>query len=352
MQKRLEVGILGATGSVGQKLVRLLDEHPWFEIGAVAASERSVGRRYADAVHWLEPVSIPPAVADLEVVAATPPLDVDLVFSALGTAPARETEPAFARAGIPVVSNAGAYRMAERVPLLIPEVNPDHTALVRAQEHDASGRGFIVTNPNCSTTGLVCALKPLADAFGLETVHCTTLQAVSGAGYPGVASLDVLGNVVPFIRNEEEKLESEPQKILGQVAGDHVAPADFTVSATATRVPVIDGHLVSASLRLGRRAAVPEVIEALRSWRSPLVELGLPSAPDALVAVLDDEAAPQPRLHAGLGGGMTVSVGRVRTCPLGDVRLLALVHNTLRGAAGGALINAELLVQQGLVTAR
>ncbi|RMH18330.1 MAG: aspartate-semialdehyde dehydrogenase [Acidobacteria bacterium] len=350
VEKRLRAAVLGATGSVGQKLVTLLDRHPFFEVTVLAASPRSAGKPYRQAVHWLDGAPIPEAVAELEVVEVAPDLDCDVAFSALGSGVARQVEPALAAAGVAVVSNASAFRMAADVPLLVPEVNPDHAELVRGQRYDPRGRGFIVTNPNCSTTGLVCALKPLDDAFGVEAVHVTTLQAVSGAGYPGVSSLDVLGNVVPFIPGEEEKLEAEPRKILGRLGSDRILPAGLTVSAQATRVPVVDGHLLAVSVKLRRPPPSPDAAaEALRRYRSPLAGLALPSAPQRLLEVLDGDGGPQPRLHAGAGAGMTVTAGRLRPCPLLDLRLMVLVHNTLRGAAGGAVLNAELLAAKGLL---
>ena len=346
---KLAVGILGATGAVGQKLVAMLAGHPWFEVTALAASERSAGRRYRDAVHWLEPVALPEGAGDLVVQRVAPPLSCDLVLSALDAATAREAEPAFAAAGTPVVSNASAFRMHPRVPLVIPEVNPDHLDLVATQEY---GGGFIVTNPNCSTVGLAAALKPLDDAFGVEAAQVTTLQAVSGAGYPGVPALDILGNVIPCIDGEEAKLETEPGKLLGKLAGGSIEPAPVRISAQTTRVPVVDGHLLTVSVRLGTRAGAAEARRALAEYRSPIADLSLPSAPARFLAVLDGDAAPQPRLHAWLGGGMTVAVGRVRPCPVLDVRFVVLVHNTVRGAAGAAILNAELLVARGLVGCR
>ena len=346
---KLAVGILGATGAVGQKLVSMLAAHPWFEVTALAASERSAGRRYRDAVHWLEPVALPEGAGDLVVQRVSPPLPCDLVLSALDAVTAREAEPAFAAAGTPVVSNASAFRMHPRVPLVIPEVNPDHLDLVAAQEY---GGGFIVTNPNCSTVGLAAALKPLDDAFGVEAAQVTTLQAVSGAGYPGVPALDILGNVIPCIDGEEDKLETEPGKLLGKLAGGSIEPAPVRISAQTTRVPVVDGHLLTVSVRLGTRAGAAEARRALAEYRSPIADLSLPSAPARFLAVLDGDAAPQPRLHAWLGGGMTVAVGRVRPCPVLDVRFVVLVHNTVRGAAGAAILNAELLVARGLVGCR
>jgi aspartate-semialdehyde dehydrogenase len=341
---RLRAAILGATGAVGQRFVSLLAAHPWFEVGALLASERSAGRPYREAVRWLEPHPIPAEVAELPVLGPEATPDCDLAFSGLDSAAAVTIEPRLARAGLPVVSNAGAWRMAPDVPLLIPEVNAEHLDWVRRQSY---GSGYIVTNPNCSAVGLVLALKPLYDAFGLETVHVTTLQAISGAGYPGVPSLDILGNVVPWIQNEEEKLETEPGKILGRHVGDAFEPARFRISAQTNRVPVLDGHLLSISVRLGESARLEAVRGAFEGFGQPLAPWQLPSAPARAVAYLEGPDHPQPRLHAGAGGGMTVSIGRLRPCPVGDFRFVALVHNTLRGAAGGALLNAELLWRRG-----
>lgn len=347
--RKLRVGILGATGAVGQKLVTLLDGHPWLEVTSVAASQRSTGRTYGEAVHWLEATPLPAEIAALPVVAAEPPLECDLVISALDAGAAREIEPAFATAGYPVFSNASAHRMRPDVPLLVPEVNADHLRLV---ERQTTAPGFIVTNPNCSTVGLVLALKPLADAFGLDAVQVTTMQAASGAGYPGVPALDILGNVVPHIPGEEAKLEGEPRKILGALAGGHVAEHPMTISAQANRVPVLDGHLLSVSVHPSRPAEVDDVRAALASFTSPLAGLGLPSAPERPVALLAAPEVPQPRRHAALGGGMVVHVGCVRACPVLGVRFVALVHNTIRGAAGAAILNAELAIREGLVAPR
>jgi len=346
---RLKVGILGATGAVGQKLVARLAHHPWLEVTTLAASHRSAGRAYGDVVHWLDAAPLPAEIAALPVVAAEPPLACDLVISALDTGAAREIEPAFAAAGYPVFSNASAHRMRPDVPLLVPEVNADHLRLVERQPY---GAGFIVTNPNCSTVGLVLALKPLADAFGLEAVQVTTMQATSGAGYPGVSSLDILGNVIPHIAGEEAKLESEPRKILGALAGDCITDDPVTISAQANRVPVLDGHLLSVSVRLSRPAGVDDVRAAFAEFVSPLADLGLPSAPARPLALLAPPEVPQPRRHAALGDGMVVHVGCVRPCPVLGVRFVALVHNTIRGAAGAAILNAELAIRHGLVAPR
>ena len=346
---RLRVGILGATGAVGQKLVALLARHPWLEVTAVAASHRSAGRAYGEVVHWLEASPLPAEVAALPVLAAEPPLACDLVISALDSDAAREIEPAFAAAGYPVFSNAAAHRMRLDVPLLVPEVNADHLCLV---ERQPTAPGFIVTNPNCSTVGLVLALKPLADAFGLDAVQVTTMQAVSGAGYPGVPALDILGNVVPHIAGEEAKLEAEPRKILGALAGGSVAEHAVTISAQANRVPVLDGHLLSVAVRTARPAGVDDVRAAFASFEGSLAGLGLPSAPQRPVVLLDASELPQPRRQAERGGGMVVHVGCVRPCPVLGVRFVALVHNTVRGAAGAAILNAELAIRQGLVAPR
>lgn len=345
-RERLRVGILGATGAVGQKLIARLAGHPWLKVTAVAASHRSVGRRYGEAVHWLEAALLPPEIAALTVAAAAPPLQCDLVISALDADAAREVESAFAAAGYAVFSNASAHRMRPEVPLLVPEVNADHLCLLETQR---SAPGFVVTNPNCSTVGLVLALKPLADAFGLDAVQVTTMQAASGAGYPGVPSLDILGNVVPHIAGEEAKLEAEPRKILGTLSASGVAMHPVTISAQANRVPVLDGHLLSIAVRTVRPAGVDDVRAALAGFVSPLAGLGLPSAPARPLELLPDGEPPQPRRHAERGGGMVVHVGCVRECPVLGVRLVALVHNTVRGAAGAAILNAELAIAKGLV---
>jgi aspartate-semialdehyde dehydrogenase len=343
----IRVGILGATGAVGQQFIRFLQGHPWFRITALAASERSAGKAYAEAANWLGSEPIPDEIASMEVLVARPDLPCDIVFSGLDAGVAGEIEGAFASAGYPVISNARNYRMEPDVPLLIPEVNPGHAALISRQKW--GNGGFIVTNPNCSTVGLVCALKPLQDAFGIEAVQVTTMQALSGAGYPGVASLDALGNVVPFIGGEEQKMAAEPKKLLGTLGEKGVELADIRVSASCNRVPVIDGHLASVALRFGRRVEVAEVIAALENYDNPVGRYNLPSSPEHFLRVFSEDRFPQPRLHAGLGRGMTVSVGRVRPCEVLDIKMSVLVHNTIRGAAGGAVLNAEYLVATGYI---
>ena len=344
------VGILGATGAVGQTFIRLLADHPWFTVAEVAASEQSAGQPYREAANWLSGKPIPSTVADLTVKPTEPEaLDCDFVFSGLSSSVAGEVEQAFAEAGFPVISNAKNHRMDADVPLLLPEVNPDHSALIDNQ--DWGSDGFIVTNPNCSTVGLVCGLRPLMDAFEVEAVQVTMLQALSGAGYPGVPSLDAVGNVVPYIGGEEEKMAREPQKILGTLRDGAVAPADLPVSAQCTRVPVRNGHLACTSVRFADGVGPEAVEDALRSFRSPLAGAGLPSAPDPFLQVLDAPDAPQPQRHVDAGGGMTVSVGRIQDCAVNDVKFVLLSHNTVRGAAGGALLNAELLVEEGRIPA-
>lgn len=350
MARKYRVGILGATGAVGQKFVEILDNHPWFEISALAASARSAGKPYREATNWIGAAPIPDAIAEQEVVQGKPGLDCDFVFSGLSASVAEDIERAFAEAGYPVISNARNFRMDKTVPLLIPEVNPDHIALIDQQNWPDGG--FIVTNPNCSTVGLVCALRPLVEVFGVNKVQVTTLQALSGAGYPGVSSLDALANVVPYIGGEEDKLATEPQKLLGTLAGGKITPSTITISAQCNRVPVLDGHVECVSLKLDRSAGVEDIRDALVRYRSPIADLGLPTAPDQLVHVFDEPNFPQPRRHANLGSGMTVSIGRLRPCEVLDFKFVALVHNTVRGAAGGAVLNAELLAHKGYLNHR
>lgn len=347
---KIRVGILGATGAVGQTFVRLLDGHPLFEIAALVASERSAGKPYREAARWIQSTPIPEAVAERTVEGVDAAPDCEIVFSGLDASVAGDVEADFARRGYAVVSNARNYRLDPTVPLLIPEVNPDHLDLIDRQ--DWGGSGFIVTNPNCSTVGLVLALKPLQDAFGVEAAHVVTMQALSGAGYPGVASLDALGNVVPHIGGEEAKMAVESRKLLGTLGAEGVADADLVISAQCNRVPVVDGHMEAVSVRLGGGPSAAEAAEAMRAWRSPLAGLDLPTAPETPLLVSDDEAAPQPRTHVHLGGGMTVTVGRVQDCPVLGVKFVVLSHNTVRGAAGGAILNAELLHAQGRIGQR
>jgi aspartate-semialdehyde dehydrogenase len=348
--KKLRAGVLGATGLVGQRIVSLLTDHPWFELTEVAASERSSGKTYAEAVRWHLDAPIPTGARDLVVRSLDPSLECDFVFSALDSSVAGGAEEDFARAGYPVVSNSRNHRMDPDVPLLIPEVNAAHLdAIPLQQKNRGYTSGFIVTNPNCSTAGLVLVLKPLAEAFGLEKIFVVTLQAMSGAGYPGVASLDIQGNVVPFISGEEEKMESEPQKLLGKWNGERFVDAGLGISAHCNRVPVIDGHLECVSVSLKKIASLQEVRDALRDFEVSSEIAQLPSAIRNPVVVLDGQDRPQPRRDVNAGNGMAAVVGRVRECPLLDVKLTLLSHNLVRGAAGAALLNAELLAARGLL---
>jgi aspartate-semialdehyde dehydrogenase len=349
--QRFRAGILGATGMVGQRLVQLLADHPWFELTEVAASERSSGKEYSEAVKWHLDTPIPAAAAGLIVKDLDPTLDCDFVFSALDSSVAGPVEEEFARAGYPVVSNSKNHRMSPDVPLLIPEVNAAHLDAIPVQQKNRGyGSGFMVTNPNCSTAGLVLVLKPLADAFGLEKMFVVTMQAVSGAGYPGVPSLDILGNVVPFISGEEEKMEEEPQKLLGRWDGSRFVEAGLGISAHCNRVPVENGHLECLSVSLKKIATLREVREALRNFTVSDELAALPTAVKNPVVVLDEENRPQPRRDVNTGNGMAAVVGRVRECPLLDVKLTLLSHNLLRGAAGAALLNAELLASRGFLS--
>ncbi|HEY8713897.1 MAG TPA: aspartate-semialdehyde dehydrogenase [Candidatus Acidoferrum sp.] len=351
--KKWRAGVLGATGLVGQRIVKILSTHPWFELTEVAASERSSGKRYADAVRWHLDGPIPAAAGDLVVKGLETTLDCDFVFSALDSSVAGEAEENFARAGYPVVSNSKNHRMDSYVPLLIPEVNAAHLEAIPLQQQKCGyGSGFIVTNPNCSTAGLVLVLKPLADAFGLEKIFVVTLQAVSGAGYPGVATMDIHGNVIPFISGEEEKMETEPQKLLGKWDGARFVNAGLGLTAHCNRVAVLDGHLECVSLGLKKIASLYEVQEALRTFAVDEVLAALPSALRHPIVVLNEENRPQPRRDVYAGGGMAAVVGRIRECPLLDVKLTLLSHNLVRGAAGAAVMNAELLAARGFLKSR
>jgi aspartate-semialdehyde dehydrogenase len=347
MSERLRVGILGATGMVGQRFIQLLADHPQFEVNAVAASDRSQGKAYGEACSWRLVGEMPPAVRSMRVQPPKPPLDCDLVFSSLPGEIARETEGSFAAAGYPVISNSSAYRMDDDVPLLIPEVNHQHLGLLARQRKRNTSGGFIVTNPNCSTIMLALALAPLHASFGVTAVAATTLQALSGAGYPGVASLDILDNVLPHIGGEEEKIETETTKILGRFNDDRIEQASMAVSAQCHRVNVADGHMAAVRVKLLRKAELKELRESLESFRSLPQELGLYSAPQAPIVVRDEPDRPQPKLDRDAGKGMTITVGRLMPDSVLDYRFVVLSHNTIRGAAGAAILNAELLVALG-----
>jgi aspartate-semialdehyde dehydrogenase len=340
---KIPVGILGATGSVGQKFIELLKDHPWFKVTALGASERSVGKLYKHAANWFQQTPIPSRIANMVVSECKPGLPCRIVFSGLDAAVAGPIEEAFAEAGYIVISNAKNHRMSDNVPLLVPDVNPEHLKLIEEQKTD----GKIVTNPNCSTTGLVVALKPLQDAFGIEKVSVVTMQALSGAGYPGVSSLDIIDNMIPYIGGEEEKMQIETLKILGENTGKKVDFADLTLSAQCNRVPVMNGHMESVSVKLKKPAKKDEIIKVWREYTSEPQQLELPFAPQPPIYYFEDPRFPQPRLHRDLGKGMAISIGRLRDCGILDYKFTVLSHNTVRGAAGGAILNAELLVKKG-----
>ncbi len=342
---KFKVGVLGATGMVGQKFVQLLSNHPWFKVTTLMASEKRVGKRYGDEVEWIVSSDVPKEVRDLEMVQMDPKYcDADIVFSALPSDVARDIEPRFASEGFVVASNASAYRMESDVPLVIPEVNPDHLGLIEFQKKNRGWDGFIVTNPNCTTIMLTITLKPLMD-LGLKEVRVATMQALSGAGYPGVPSLTIVDNVIPFIKGEEEKVESEPLKILGRFEKDKIVPAEIDISASCHRVPVIDGHLEAVWARFDREIDLDDVLRAFNS----LKPLNLPTSPEKVIVVRREENRPQPRLDRDEGGGMSVVVGRLKRVEKREVRYLVLGHNTVRGAAGASILNAELMVKEGYI---
>ncbi len=347
---QIPVAVLGATGSVGQRFISLLDNHPWFKVVALAASDRSVGQKFSNACRWVLNDPMPEYAREMTVVPATPEsVDAKIVFSALHNEIAKDLEPQFAKAGAAVCSNASSYRREEDVPLLLPEVNAEHIQLVKIQRQQRGWNGCILTNPNCTSTGLTVALKALDDAFGVKKVFAVSLQALSGAGYPGVSSLDIIDNVIPNIGGEEEKVEWEPRKMLGKLIDSKIQLADMKLSAHTNRVAVIDGHIVCVSVGLARPTD-PETAEAiLRAYAAPLSARELPSSPRPVISVREEADRPQPRLDRLTGKGMTTVVGRLRRDPLLDLKFVALSHNTIRGAAGGSIYNAELLVNEGLL---
>lgn len=347
---KIKAGILGATGAVGQRFIQLLENHPWFEITALAASDRSSGGKYTDACNWRLATPLPERVRALEVQPCRPPLDCDFVFSGLPSSVAGELEEEFAQAGYPVISNSMNHRMDEDVPLLVPEINHDHIGLIDIQrKRRGYTTGYIVTNPNCSAIALALGLAPLHNQFGLEAVVVTTMQALSGAGYPGVPSLDIIDNVIPFIKDEEPKLEEEPLKIFGKLTDDKIVFADFLVSAQCHRVNVQDGHLEAVRIRLKKKADEAELIAALENYSSLPQEMRLPSAPARPVIVRREKDRPQPRYDRDAENGMATVVGRISRDTIFDYKLVLLGHNTIRGAAGAAILNAELLVARGLL---
>ncbi|MGB9407221.1 MAG: aspartate-semialdehyde dehydrogenase [Terracidiphilus sp.] len=346
MKNKYPIGILGATGMVGQRFIQLLERHPWFEVAWLAASDRSSGKPYSEAARWRLDTPLPERIAKMTVTPADPEGAPKIIFAALDAGFARELEPRFADAGCAVVSNSSAFRMAPNVPLVIPEINAEHLSLIEEQPSRRASGGYMVTNPNCSTIGLVMALKPIEQRFGITQILVTTMQAISGAGYPGVPSMDILGNVVPYIGSEEEKMEAETLKLLGRLEGHSVIPLPAKVSASCNRVAVEDGHTESVSIKLARPATRDEILAAWAEFR-PLAGQGLPTAPDQPIEWAPQPDRPQPRLDRNRGNGMSVTVGRLRPCGVLDWKFTVLSHNTIRGAAGAAILNAELLSSLG-----
>ncbi len=346
---KIAVAVLGATGAVGQTFIRLLEAHPWFEVKEVAASERSAGKSYADATHWLEG-EMPANIGALTVTACTPEtVKSSVVFSALDSSVAGDAEAAFARAGRMVFSNAKNHRMFSDIPLLIPEINANHIAVLDAQRRNHGWTGAIITNANCVAAVAALAIAPLHEKYRIKSLFLATMQAVSGAGYPGVASLDILGNVIPYIADEEPKLEAEMAKLLGTVQNDVIVDASIKVTSHTNRVPVEHGHTVCMSIGFETKCSADEAKQTLLEWTGAPETLQLPSRPKNPILVTDQPNRPQPRRDVGLGGGMSVSVGRIREDNLLDLRLVAMGSNTIRGAAGGSILNAELLVSRGLI---
>ncbi len=347
MKKKIKVGVLGATGTVGQKLIALLRNHPWFEVNELVASENSANKLYAERVNWKETIPIPDKVGAITIKRCLAPLTAKILFSGLDAAVAGEVEEHYAKLGHVIVSNAKNHRMLPDVPLVIPEVNANHLQLIKKQKmrYQAKGnQGYIVTNPNCSATMLAIALYPLVKKFGLDKVLVTTMQAISGAGYPGVASLDILGNVVPYIQGEEEKIQTEILKIFGTYSNGKIASANFKVSASCNRVPVYNGHTLAVSFSTKKKTTEKDIVNALKG----LPSLNLPSSPTKVIEYFKESTRPQPLLDVNSGNGMTVSVGNLRPCNVLDWKFTVFGHNTIRGAAGAAILNAELLVTNGL----
>lgn len=342
MTQKLSVGILGATGMVGQRYIQLLENHPWFEISWIAASDRSSGKPYGEAAKWRLEAPLPERIANLTVSPADPEGAPKFIFSSVDSPIARELEPKFAAAGHIVLSNSSAFRMAPNVPLVLPEVNADHLDLIEQQPWRRDSGGYLVTNSNCTVMGPVLALKPLQDRFGVEQIFATSMQAVSGAGYPGVPSMDILDNVIPYISSEEEKMEEELLKLLGTLDGHAIKPLPARMSASCNRVAVVDGHTVSVSVKLAKPATREEILAAWAEFR-PLSGKGLPTAPEQPVEYAPQPDRPQPRLDRNRGKGMAATVGRLRPCGLLDWKFTVLSHNTIRGAAGATILNAELL---------
>lgn len=344
---KIPVAVLGATGAVGQRFVQLLSDHPWFEISALTGSERTAGGIYREVCRWVLDEDIPAGIAGMKVSATGDSLPARILFSALPSRAALEVEPILAGKGYVVCSNASAFRQEADVPLIIPEVNGDHLALLEQQRQNRSWKGLLVTSPNCMATGMVMALKPLQDAFGIEKVFATTMQAVSGAGYPGVPYLDIVDNIIPNIPGEAEKIQAETRLLLGQVQAGERIPGDFSISVQTNRVPVFDGHTANMTIKFEHPPRPEEAVKALSSFRGSDPVPDLPSAPEQPILVRQEPDRPQPRRDRDAAEGMSVSVGSIQPCPILDLRLISVVHNTLRGAASGSILNAELLVASG-----
>lgn len=346
---KIPVAVLGATGTVGQRFIQLLDGHPFFELSAIAASERSQGQLYGDACKWRLEGMAPSAVRKMTVQPLQPDLPAKLAFSALPADVAGDIEAEFAKAGYAVCSNSSAYRYTEDVPIIIPEINPEQLQLIPTQKKNHKWAGFIVTSPNCTSTGIAMPLKPLDDAFGVEQVFATTMQAISGAGYPGIPSLEISGNVYPYIEGEEEKVEKEPRLLLGQILDGKKVMHPMVISVQVNRVDVIDGHTASLAIKFKNKPSVDQIYRTLEEYQPPTAAVGLYSSPARIFQLFREYGRPQPRLDIWADRGMMVSVGQVRPCSILDIKMTTVVHNTLRGAASGSLLNAELLVSQGLL---
>lgn len=344
---KISVAILGATGAVGQRFVQLLAEHPWFEITALTGSDRTIGGKYGEVCRWVLDEDPPESVREMTVSSTEPTLPARILFSALPSHIAKGLEPVLAQTGYIVCSNASAYRQEPDVPLIIPEINADHLSLIECQKTNRGWDGVIVTSPNCTTTGLAMTLHPLHQAIGISQVFVTSMQAVSGAGYPGVPYLDIVDNIIPYISGEEDKLQSETRLLLGRVKGGKRLPAGMRISAQTNRVPVVDGHTLSIALKLDHSASVEEVLQVYKNYQGHQEVHNLPSAPEKPILVRIESDRPQPRRDRDSAAGMSVSVGRIRPCPILDYRMVSVVHNTLRGAASGSIFNAELLVSKG-----
>ncbi|MDM8528593.1 aspartate-semialdehyde dehydrogenase [Anaerolineales bacterium HSG24] len=348
---KIRVGVLGATGAVGQRFAQLVADHPYFDLQVLAASVRSAGKSYREATNWILTDPMPESLADMTVQPMSTDLNCPYLFSALPTEQAKEWESKLAGAGYGIFSNAGAHRMDEDVPLLIPEVNPDHLQLLEVQRAKRGwSEGFIVTNPNCTSIPVTMALAPLHAKYGVESAITTSMQAASGAGYPGVPSLDLLDNLLPFVAESEEvKMGSEPNKMLGSLTNGKVEQAGITISAHCNRVPVTDGHTVTVSAKFRQKISLDEILETWQTWRPLPQQLDLPWAPQPPLVVRSEQNRPQPRLDRDEGRGMAAVIGRLRPCEVLDVRFVCLAHNTIRGAAGGSVLNAELMYSQGML---